>query len=160
VNRPLREAGLIRIGDLQIDHVRHQVTLGEHPLQLTPSEYRILTVLAERPNQVVSRESLAKLAWADPTKTHSRTIDVHIGRLRIKLTQAGWAAGRNPPPIVAVREFGYKLVGEPTRPPARAQPVPEHRTVQESLAHIVEVLERIEQALLDEHPQNGPTRPG
>jgi DNA-binding response OmpR family regulator len=98
--------GPIRIGELLIDHALHQVTLGETVLQLTPTEYRLLTVLAARPDQVVPRDALAKLVWGDPDTGTSRTIDVHIGRLRVKLGQAG----RTAPQIISVRGFGYKIV--------------------------------------------------
>jgi DNA-binding response OmpR family regulator len=96
----------IRIGDLLIDHSLHQVTLSGAIVQLTPTEYRLLSVLAGRPDQVVPRDALAKLVWGDPDTGTSRTIDVHIGRLRVKLAQAG----RNAPQIVSVRGFGYKIV--------------------------------------------------
>jgi two-component system response regulator MtrA len=100
------QRGPIRIGDLLIDHGLHQVTLANTVLQLTPTEYRLLTVLAARPDQVVPRDALAKLVWGDPDTGTSRTIDVHIGRLRVKLVQAGQTA----PQIVSVRGFGYKIV--------------------------------------------------
>jgi DNA-binding response OmpR family regulator len=98
--------GPIRIGELLIDHSLHQVTLANAVLQLTPTEYRLLTVLALRPDQVVPRDALAKLVWGDPDTGSSRTIDVHIGRLRVKLSQGG----RMAPQIVSVRGFGYKIV--------------------------------------------------
>ena len=106
--------GPIRIGDLLIDHGMHQVTLGDNVLQLTPTEYRLLTVLAARPDQVVPRDALAKLVWGDPDTGTSRTIDVHIGRLRVKLVQAG----RTAPQIISVRGFGYKIVNSAPDPPA------------------------------------------
>ena len=96
----------IRIGDLLIDHSLHQVTLSDTIVQLTPTEYRLLAVLAARPDQVVPRDALAKLVWGDPDTGTSRTIDVHIGRLRVKLAQSG----RSAPQIVSVRGFGYKLL--------------------------------------------------
>lgn len=105
--------GPIRIGDLLIDHALHQVTLGENVLQLTPTEYRLLTVLAARPDQVVPRDALAKLVWGDPDTGTSRTIDVHIGRLRVKLSQGG----RTAPQIISVRGFGYKIVSGSTLGP-------------------------------------------
>ena len=81
-----------------------------------------MTVLAARPDQVVPRDALAKLVWGDPDTGTSRTIDVHIGRLRVKLSQAGRLA----PQIVSVRGFGYKIVssarGQPPGPPASAEP--------------------------------------
>jgi DNA-binding response OmpR family regulator len=99
----------IRIGELVIDHAEHEVSLAEAALQLTPTEYRLLSVLAARPDQVVPREALAKLVWGDPDTGNSRTIDVHIGRLRVKLAQAGRLA----PHILSVRGFGYKIVSGP-----------------------------------------------
>ena len=102
--------GPIRIGELLIDHGLHQVTLGDTMLQLTPTEYRLLTVLAARPDQVVPRDALAKLVWGDPDTGTSRTIDVHIGRLRVKLSQSG----HNAPQIISVRGFGYKIVSTST----------------------------------------------
>jgi two-component system, OmpR family, phosphate regulon response regulator PhoB len=112
-SEPNVQRGPIRIGDLLIDHGLHQVTLGENLLQLTPTEYRLLTVLAARPDQVVPRDALAKLVWGDPDTGTSRTIDVHIGRLRVKLAQAG----RSAPQIVSVRGFGYKIVNSAPDPP-------------------------------------------
>jgi DNA-binding response OmpR family regulator len=102
----LASRGPIRIGELLIDHSLHQVTLDGNLLQLTPTEYRLLTVLAARPDQVVPRDALAKLVWGDPDTGTSRTIDVHIGRLRVKLSQSGRLA----PQIISVRGFGYKIV--------------------------------------------------
>ena len=96
----------IRIGELLIDPTPHQVTLAGALLQLTPTEYRLLSVLAARPDQVVPRDTLAKLVWGDPDTGTSRTIDVHIGRLRVKLSQGGARA----PHIVSVRGFGYKIM--------------------------------------------------
>jgi two-component system response regulator MtrA len=101
--------GPLRIGDLVIDHSLHQVSLAGNLLQLTPTEYRLLTVLAARPDQVVPRDALARLVWGDPDTGTSRTIDVHIGRLRVKLSIAGPTA----PQIISVRGFGYKIVSTP-----------------------------------------------
>jgi DNA-binding response OmpR family regulator len=101
----------IQIGNLLIDHSPHQVTLDGAPIQLTPTEYRLLSVLASRPEQVVPRDALAKLVWGDPDTGTSRTIDVHIGRLRVKLSQVSTGA----PQIVSVRGFGYKIVATPMR---------------------------------------------
>jgi DNA-binding response OmpR family regulator len=118
---PTMQRGPIRIGDLQIDHGLHQVTLGLNVLQLTPTEYRLLTVLAARPDQVVPRDALAKLVWGDPDTGTSRTIDVHIGRLRVKLSQAG----RTAPQIISVRGFGYKIVSSAPDPPSIGNPLTE-----------------------------------
>jgi DNA-binding response OmpR family regulator len=108
-----QQHGVIRIGELAIDHSLHEVTLAGRILQLTPTEYRLLTVLAARPDQVVARDALAKLVWGDPDTGNSRTIDVHIGRLRLKLSHTG----RSAPQIASVRGFGYKLVAAAGRAP-------------------------------------------
>jgi DNA-binding response OmpR family regulator len=123
----ITQRGPIRIGDLQIDHALHQVTLASTVLQLTPTEYRLLTVLAARPDQVVPRDALAKLVWGDPDTGTSRTIDVHIGRLRVKLAQAG----RTAPQIISVRGFGYKIVNTLNSSPTLSQ----HESVGAPLAH-------------------------
>ena len=107
-----------RIGDLLIDHGSHEVTVAGVALQLTPIEFRLLGVLADWPEQVVPREALAKLVWGDPETGTSRTIDVHVGRLRMKLSQAR----RDAPHIVSVRGFGYKLVAGTPAPGAEANP--------------------------------------
>jgi len=112
----------IRIGELFIDPSPHQVTLAGQLLQLTPTEYRLLWVLAARPDQVVPRDTLAKLVWGDPDTGTSRTIDVHIGRLRVKLSQASPLA----PQIVSVRGFGYKIVAAPSVPEAARLGAPTH----------------------------------
>ncbi len=99
-----------RIGDLLIDHNRRRVSLGNKPLQLTPTEYRLLRTLASRADDVVTREELAQQVWGYQDASSGRTIDVHIRRLRAKLAQ-----GHNAPPIVSVRGFGYKLVSDAKR---------------------------------------------
>ena len=99
-----------RIGDLTIDHNRRRVLLGSKPLQLTPTEYRLLRALASRLDDVVTREELAQQVWGYQDASSGRTIDVHIRRLRAKLS-----TGQNPPVIVSVRGFGYKLVGDTRR---------------------------------------------
>ena len=98
----------IRIGDLVVDRSRRRVTLGGQPLQLTPTEYRLLVALASRPDEILSREELAQLVWGYQDVSSGRTIDVHIRRLRVKL-QSGPVP---PPPIISVRGFGYKIAPE------------------------------------------------
>ena len=94
-----------RVGDLVIDRSRRRVTLGSEPLQLTPTEYRLLCALAAHPDEVLSREELAQQVWGYADAGVGRAIDAHISRLRVKLN----AAKAPPPPIVSVRGFGYKI---------------------------------------------------
>ena len=100
----------IRVGDLVIDRSRRRVTLGGEPIQLTPTEYRLVSALASRPDEILSRDELAQLVWGYQDASSGRTIDVHIRRLRVKLSQGPVPA----PAIVAVRGFGYKIAVEDT----------------------------------------------
>jgi two-component system response regulator MtrA len=100
----------IRVGDLIIDRSRRRVTLGGEPIQLTPTEYRLVSALASRPDEILSRDDLATLVWGYQDASSGRTIDVHIRRLRVKLSQGPVPA----PAIVAVRGFGYKMAVEDT----------------------------------------------
>jgi DNA-binding response OmpR family regulator len=95
----------IRVGELIIDRSRRRVTLGGEPIQLTPTEYRLVSALASRPDEILSRDDLATLVWGYQDASSGRTIDVHIRRLRVKLSQGPVPA----PAIVAVRGFGYKM---------------------------------------------------
>ena len=98
----------IRVGELIIDRSRRRVTLGGEPIQLTPTEYRLVSALASRPDEILSRDDLATLVWGYQDASSGRTIDVHIRRLRVKLS-----SGPVPSPaIVAVRGFGYKMAVE------------------------------------------------
>lgn len=98
----------IRVGELVIDRARRRTTLGGDILHLTPIEYRLLSALAARPDEVLSREDLAQIVWGYQDASVGRTVDVHIRRLRVKLA----SVATPPPPIVSVRGFGYKLSTE------------------------------------------------
>jgi len=105
---PSQEPDHYRIGDLVVDRYRRRVTLGGEELQLTPTEYRLLSALASRPDDVLTRDELAQLVWGYQDASNGRAIDVHIRRLRVKLD-----SGVVPPPlIISVRGFGYKLARE------------------------------------------------
>lgn len=95
----------IEIGALNIDPRRRTVTVGNQPVHLTPTENRLLTVLASEPERVFSRDELAGVLWGYDSLGESRAVDVHIRRLRAKLEPFGDQA----PPILTVRGFGYKL---------------------------------------------------
>jgi two-component system response regulator MtrA len=76
---------------------------------VTPTEYRMLRALASRPEEVLSREELAQQVWGYQDVGISRAMDVHMRRLRAKLSEGPVPA----PPIVAVRGFGFKITTEP-----------------------------------------------
>lgn len=90
--------------DIILDPERHRVSRNNQDLKLGPTEFRLLCRLMERPGRVFSREQLLDLVWGREIFVDSRTVDVHIGRLRKALMHFG---GRDP--IRTVRGAGYAL---------------------------------------------------
>lgn len=101
-----------RVGDLLVDHARRSVRLGNVPVDLTPTEYRLVAALASRPEEVLSRQDLAQIVWGYQDASIGRSIDVHLHRLRTKLKDAG--SDVVPPSIISVRGFGYKITTQET----------------------------------------------
>ncbi|HUS79936.1 MAG TPA: response regulator transcription factor [Armatimonadota bacterium] len=100
----------LQCGDLAIDGGRHEVTIAGEPLDLTPKEFDLLMALASRPGQLISREDLLRDVWGLREGINTRTLDVHIGRLRRKLGRTpGVGAANAPGLIVTVPRVGYKL---------------------------------------------------
>ena len=97
------------VGPLVLDHGRCSVAVGGRPLALTPTEFRLLSALAERPNQVWRRSDLAERAWGQYDASLDRSLEVHLRRLRGKLKSAPGA-----PALVTIRGFGYRLAHEPS----------------------------------------------
>jgi DNA-binding response OmpR family regulator len=96
----------LRVADLWVDPTTGQAALAGAPLQLTPTELRLLTALAQhRRGAVLGREALVRLVWGDSADAGSRAVDVHIGRLRAKLAQVRTARLE----ILSVRGIGYRL---------------------------------------------------
>jgi DNA-binding response OmpR family regulator len=95
----------LRVGELLVEPGRRRALVGDAALVLTPTEFRLLTVLAAQAEQILSRDRLAQEVWGYADASNGRTIDVHIRRLRIKL-MAGPLVG---PSIVSVRGMGYRL---------------------------------------------------
>jgi two-component system phosphate regulon response regulator PhoB len=92
---------LIR-GDLQLDHQTRRVRRGARDVRLSPTEFRLLECLLERPGSVFSRQQLLERAWKRSDDITDRTVDVHIGRLRKVLS-----TGRERDPILCARGAGY-----------------------------------------------------
>jgi DNA-binding response OmpR family regulator len=84
-----------------------EVSVGGHPVSLTPTEFRLLSVLVRHPSQVLSPDQLLAQAWQDPAGIGADRVKFTVMRLRRKLGQRGGG-----PPIEAVRGFGYRY-----RPP-------------------------------------------
>ncbi|MBR6408822.1 MAG: phosphate regulon transcriptional regulator PhoB [Alphaproteobacteria bacterium] len=89
--------------DIRIDLVQKKVFRGENSVHLGPTEFRLLKILVEHPGQVFSREYLLKTVWGANIYVESRTIDVHIRRLRKALNEYG------PDFIRTVRATGYSI---------------------------------------------------
>ena len=90
--------------DLEMDLVSHKVNRGGRSVHLGPTEYRLLRVLMENPNRVYSREQLLDKAWGQNIYVETRTVDVHVRRLRRAINIDG-----KPDLIRTVRGFGYAL---------------------------------------------------
>jgi len=99
----------IRIGDLEIDPAAREVTLASEPIDLSPKEFDILRVLAERAGEVVSKRALMAEVWREPYGGAERTVDVHLSWLRSKLGETA----QEPRYLRTVHGVGVKLV-DPT----------------------------------------------
>jgi two-component system phosphate regulon response regulator PhoB len=82
----------------------HRVRRGGKPVQLGPTEYRLLRHFMENPGRVFSRERLLDAVWSHDEEIDTRTVDVHVRRLRKALN-----AGDRPDVIRTVRSAGYAL---------------------------------------------------
>ena len=102
--RPASVGERLVFEDIELDAEQHRVTRSGQAIRLGPTEYRLLTVFMEKPGRVWSREQLLDRVWGRDIYVDSRTVDVHIGRLRKALGQHG---GENP--IRTVRGAGYAL---------------------------------------------------
>ena len=101
-----RRAVVQKVGGLQLDVTRHAATVDGRPLQLTRSEFRLVTLLASEPGRVFTRDELVRHLWQSDFVGDRRAIDVHISNLRRKLEPDP----RNPRRLLTVRGIGYKLV--------------------------------------------------
>lgn len=86
---PRKDAGILQIGDLLLDTQAHNVTIGNRDISLGPTEYHLLEVFMRRAGRVLSRAQLIEHVWGNTTDVSERTVDVHVGRLRTTLVQAG-----------------------------------------------------------------------
>lgn len=100
----------IVVGDLKIDLPGREVSLNGSKLDLSPKEFDLLRVLAERVGEVVSRRELLAEVWREPYGGSDRTIDVHLSWLRNKLGETAQEARY----LQTVHGVGVKLV-DPTR---------------------------------------------
>jgi two-component system, OmpR family, phosphate regulon response regulator PhoB len=102
--RPSTAGVVLEHEDIRLDPETHRVYRGDKMLKLGPTEFKLLVTLMERPGRVFSREQLLDLVWGRDIYVDTRTVDVHVGRLRKSLMQFG---GEDP--VRTVRGAGYAL---------------------------------------------------
>ena len=102
--RPAAEARVLRAGAVTIDPMRHQVDVAGTAVELTPKEFDLLRALVEAAGRVLSREQLLERVWGYTRggDIESRTVDVHVRRLRAKLGDTGRR-------IATLKGVGYRF---------------------------------------------------
>jgi two-component system phosphate regulon response regulator PhoB len=102
--RPISAGQVLEVGDITLDPVSYRVTRAGRALQLGPTEFRLLSAFLERPGKVWTREALLDRVWGRETYIDTRTVDVHVGRLRKSL-----CVGDAEDPLRTVRGVGYSI---------------------------------------------------
>ena len=102
--RPATVGEVLEFEDIRLDAESHKVFRNGNILKLGPTEFRLLSTFMEKPGRVWSREQLLDRVWGRDIYVDTRTVDVHIGRLRKALCQHG---GEDP--VRTVRGAGYAL---------------------------------------------------
>ncbi len=98
------EDHVLRCGPLTLDGERHEVTVGDEPLEMSATEFRLLEALLAKKDRVLTREQLLRDVWDITFETETSVLDTYISYLRKKVHRDGFA------PITTVRGVGYKLV--------------------------------------------------
>lgn len=113
-----RTEAIVRASDVELDPVSHRVYRRGREIHLGPTEFRLLQVLLQNPDHVLTREQLLGAVWGFENDIDERTVDVHVGRLRKALNQR-----RDRDPIRTVRGVGYAFdPGEGARTSTNAAP--------------------------------------
>jgi two-component system response regulator RegX3 len=98
--------GTLRVGSLELEPLRHEARIDGEPKRLTPSEFKLLLLLAEEPERVFSRREIMQHLWDSEYVGDQRACDIHISNLRRKVERDP----ARPQRIATVRGVGYKLV--------------------------------------------------
>lgn len=98
------KSGQIELGGIVLHNEEHRVTIGDNPVVLSPTEYRLLEFFLTHPDKVYSRSQLLDQVWGRGSFIEERTVDVHIRRLRKVLSEYG-----REEMIQTVRGFGYRF---------------------------------------------------
>jgi two-component system phosphate regulon response regulator PhoB len=101
---PVAAGATITAGPVSIDRSAHRASVNGHDLDLTATEYKLLLTLVERRGRVQTRPQLLESVWDAQPDIQTRTVDMHVQRLRTKLGESGRL-------IETVRGFGYRFRG-------------------------------------------------
>lgn len=102
--RPATVGQMLTFEDIVLDAETHRVTRADAPIKLGPTEFRLLSTFMEKPGRVWSRDQLLDRVWGRDVYVDTRTVDVHVGRLRKALSSGGGTD-----PVRTVRGAGYAL---------------------------------------------------
>ena len=105
---PARTPDVVRVGDMEIDPVRRRASRGGVPLDLTPKEFALLSLLARRAGEVLSRTLITEQVWDVNFDADTNVVDVHVRRLRAKADDPFGTRL-----IHTVRGVGYVLEARP-----------------------------------------------
>ncbi|MDP3176608.1 MAG: winged helix-turn-helix domain-containing protein, partial [Spirochaetaceae bacterium] len=94
-----------RFGEYLLDRERGELLRGGDPVPLNAQEYRLLDFLASSPGRVIGRDEILDLVWGYDSDTTTRTVDVHVAKLRSRLGESAM-----PRHILTIRGRGYKFV--------------------------------------------------
>jgi len=95
----------ISFGNVSINPYTHSVKKGENLLELTPKEFKLLLYLVTNPNMIFSRDQLLNSVWDDVVAIETRTVDVHMRKLRMKIE----TDPKSPKWLETVRGYGYRF---------------------------------------------------
>jgi two-component system response regulator RegX3 len=104
---PISEEETVTVGDVSVDHSRHEVTIRGAQVRLPLKEFELLALLLENAGRVLTRDTLIDRVWGSDYVGDTKTLDVHIKRLRAKVEQDP----AHPSRIVTIRGLGYKYEG-------------------------------------------------
>jgi two-component system phosphate regulon response regulator PhoB len=93
---------VLRVGNVLVDRLAHRVTVQSRPVELTRTEFKLLSMLMDHRGRVLTREALLDSVWPAEANIEIRTVDTHLRRLREKLGTAGKH-------IQTIRGFGYRV---------------------------------------------------
>jgi two-component system response regulator MprA len=104
VRRSVGNGGVVAPGGLRLDPAAHAIVHGDATVSLTPTEFRLLALLAAHSGEVVRRAALVAAGWPDGAIVHDNTLDAYLARIRRKLREAG-----APEAVHTRRGVGYVL---------------------------------------------------